>query len=118
MMPAPVIDSSNEREPLVILFGHGAIIPGSSRRSKGHAAGDRFDVVVPPEQAYGLRRDNFTQRVPKKYFQDGDRLQPGMSTGAEHAGRPSLGNGRQGRFQRHRRRPQSSDGRQDAALCR
>jgi FKBP-type peptidyl-prolyl cis-trans isomerase SlyD len=75
-----VIDSSNEREPLVILFGHGAIIPGLEQAIEGHAAGDRFDVVVPPEQAYGLRRDNFTQRVPKKYFQDGDRLQPGMST--------------------------------------
>jgi len=75
-----VVDSSNEREPLVILFGHGAIIPGLEKALEGHAAGDRFDVVVPPEQAYGLRRDNFTQRVPKKYFQDSERLQPGMST--------------------------------------
>src|SRR5580765_1744796 len=75
-----VVDSSNEREPLVILFGHGAIIPGLEQAIEGHAAGDRFDVVVPPEQAYGLRRENFTQRVPKKYFQDADRLQPGMST--------------------------------------
>jgi len=74
------IDSSHGREPLAILFGHGAIIPGLETALGGHVAGDRFDVVVPPEQAYGLRRDNFTQRVPKKYFQDGDRLQPGMST--------------------------------------
>ena len=74
------IDSSSEREPLAILFGHGAIIPGLEQALEGHEAGDRFDVVVAPEQAYGLRRDDFTQRVPKKYFQDGDRLQPGMST--------------------------------------
>ena len=74
------IDSSSEREPLSILFGHGAIIPGLEQALEGHEAGDRFDVVVAPEQAYGLRREEFTQRVPKKYFHDGDRLQPGMST--------------------------------------
>jgi len=74
------IDSSLEREPLAILFGHGAIIPGLEQAIAGHAAGDRFDVVVPPEQGYGTRRDDFTQRVAKKYFRDGDRLKPGMTT--------------------------------------
>ena len=74
------IDSSREREPLTILFGHGAIIPGLEQAIAGHVAGDRFDVVVAPEQAYGARREEFTQRVPKKYFRDADHLQPGMST--------------------------------------
>lgn len=74
------IDRSHENEPLAILFGHGAIIPGLEQALAGHVAGDRFDVVVPPEQAYGLRRDDYTQRVPKKYFRDGDRLRPGVMT--------------------------------------
>jgi FKBP-type peptidyl-prolyl cis-trans isomerase SlyD len=74
------IDSSHGREALAILFGHGAIIPGLETAIAGHVAGDRFNVVVPPEQAYGLRRENYTQRVPKKYFRDGDRLAPGMAT--------------------------------------
>jgi len=74
------IDSSHEREPLTVLFGHRAIIAGLEQAMAGHAAGDRFDVVVPPEQGYGLRRDDYTQRVPKKYFRDGDRLKPGDST--------------------------------------
>ena len=43
---ARVVDNSNEREPLVILFGHGKIIPGLEQAMDGHAAGDRFDVVV------------------------------------------------------------------------
>ena len=71
------IDSSREREPLTILLGHGAIIPGLEQAIVGHSAGDRFDVVVAPEQAYGVRREDYTQRVPKKYFRDGDRLKPG-----------------------------------------
>jgi FKBP-type peptidyl-prolyl cis-trans isomerase SlyD len=77
---ADVIDSSREREPLTILFGHGAIIPGLEQAIGGHVAGDRFDVVVPPEQGYGVRRDDYTQRVPKKYFRDAERLRPGMTT--------------------------------------
>jgi len=75
-----VIDSSREREPLAIIFGHGSIIPGLEQAIAGHAAGDSFDVVVPPEQGYGTRREDFTQRVPKKYFRDGEHLQPGMTT--------------------------------------
>ena len=42
------------------------------------AAGDRFEVSVRPEEAYGLRRDGWTQRVSKKYLQGPKRLAPGM----------------------------------------
>ncbi len=74
------LDSSRASDPLTILFGHGAIIPGLEQAMSGHEAGDRFNVSVPPEQGYGLRREDAIQRVPKKYFRDGDRLQPGMTT--------------------------------------
>ncbi len=74
------VENSHEREPLTIMFGHGNIIPGLEQAMAGHAAGDCFDVVVPPEQGYGARRENFTQRVPKKYFRDPEHLKPGMTT--------------------------------------
>ncbi len=75
------VDSSHERaEPLTILFGHGQIIPGLEQAMAGHGAGDKFDVSVPPEQGYGERREDFTQRVPKKYFRDADHLKPGDAT--------------------------------------
>src|SRR3954447_5960707 len=74
------IEDSREREPLTILFGHGNIIKGLETAMAGHAAGDQFDVVVPPAEAYGERREDYTQRVPKKYFQDADHLQPGDMT--------------------------------------
>jgi FKBP-type peptidyl-prolyl cis-trans isomerase SlyD len=76
---APVEDS-REREPLVIMFGRGNIIAGLEQAMAGHVAGDRFDVVVPPAQGYGERREDATQRVPKKYFRDAEHLQPGMTT--------------------------------------
>jgi FKBP-type peptidyl-prolyl cis-trans isomerase SlyD len=76
---APVEDS-REREPLVIMFGHGNIIAGLEQAMAGHEAGDRFDVVVAADQAYGERREDAMQRVPKKYFRDAEHLQPGMTT--------------------------------------
>ena len=75
------IDSSRERgEPLAVLLGHGGLIPGVERALEGKKAGDRFDVAIAPRDAYGERREDATQRVPKKFFRDGDRLRPGMQT--------------------------------------
>ncbi|WP_395642901.1 peptidylprolyl isomerase [Rudaea sp.] len=75
------VDSSHDRaEPLTILFGHGQIIPGLEQAMEGHEAGDKFDVSVPPEHGYGERREDFTQRVPKKYFRDADHLKSGDAT--------------------------------------
>ena len=75
------VDSSRERgEPLTVLIGHGNIIPGLEKALIGHAVGDRLEVSVAPGEGYGERRADFVQRVPKKYFQHPEQLQPGMAT--------------------------------------
>ncbi|RYD14778.1 MAG: peptidylprolyl isomerase [Lysobacteraceae bacterium] len=75
------VDSSRERgEPLTILVGHGNIIAGLENALLGRSTGERFEVSVAPADGYGEWRANFTQRVPKKYFQDADNLRPGDST--------------------------------------
>jgi FKBP-type peptidyl-prolyl cis-trans isomerase SlyD len=74
------IEASHGREPMAFLYGHGNIVPGLEAAMAGHSAGDTFEVVVEPEQAYGKRREDFVQRVPKKYFRDAGQLKPGMST--------------------------------------
>lgn len=71
------LESSRDRQPLVILYGHGAIIPGLEQSLLGRAAGDSFEVEVPPDQAYGEYRDGMVQRVPRKHFK-GAKLAPGM----------------------------------------
>jgi FKBP-type peptidyl-prolyl cis-trans isomerase SlyD len=85
---APV-ESSEGREPLAILAGHGNIIPGLEKAMEGHAAGDRFAVEVPAAEAYGEKREGLTQRVPKKHF-GAQRLEPGMQVVLEtnHGPRP------------------------------
>lgn len=71
------IESSRDREPLAVLIGHGAIIPGLEAALVGREAGETFDVTVEPEQAYGERRPGMVQRIPRKHFKN-QKLSPGM----------------------------------------
>jgi FKBP-type peptidyl-prolyl cis-trans isomerase SlyD len=78
---AEKVESSHDRsEPLAFLVGKGALIPGLEKSLMGREAGEKFSVDVAPSEAYGERREDFTQRVPKKYFRDADHLKPGMLT--------------------------------------
>ena len=74
------IESSREGDPVTVLLGHGGIIAGVDEAITGREAGDKFDITVAPEKGYGERRENLTQRVPKKYFRNADKLKPGMQT--------------------------------------
>lgn len=75
------VESSRDRgEPIAFLVGSGGLIPGLEKALIGHDEGERFEVRVEPADAYGERRADFTQRVPKKYFTDPERLRPGMTT--------------------------------------
>ncbi|MDC8011842.1 FKBP-type peptidyl-prolyl cis-trans isomerase [Tahibacter soli] len=76
-----VVDSSQTRGvPLSVLLGHGNIIPAMDKALVGKTAGDKFEVVAAPDEAYGPRNDDAKQRVPKKYFQNGAKLKAGDVT--------------------------------------
>lgn len=72
------IESSRERGPLAVLIGHNAIIPGLETALLGREAGERFEVTVTPDQAYGERRPGLVQRLPRKHFRN-QKLAPGMT---------------------------------------
>ncbi|KAA9129774.1 peptidylprolyl isomerase [Marinihelvus fidelis] len=74
------LDSSRERgEPMSYLHGAGNIIPGLEKQLEGKAAGDAFQVTVPPAEAYGERQEANVQRLPlKKLGVSANQLQPGM----------------------------------------
>lgn len=71
------LESSKDREPLAILYGHGNIIPGLETAMLDREAGASFGVDVPAADAYGEKRDGLGQRVPKKHF-GAQKLEPGM----------------------------------------
>ena len=62
------IDSSNGREPLAYLHGHGHLVPGVEKALEGRVAGDSFRVVVPPQDGYGERDPNLDVAVPLTVF--------------------------------------------------
>lgn len=73
-----IIDSSAGREPLAYLHGAGNIVLGLEREMTGKSAGDTFNVVVAPEDGYGLHHEGLIQHVPREAFQGVDVIEPGM----------------------------------------
>ena len=71
------LGSTREGEPLAILYGHGGVVPGIERALAGRPAGDRFQLVLQPEEAFGLRLQGSARRVSKKHLLGPKRLSPG-----------------------------------------
>ena len=71
------LGSTREGEPSAILFGHESILPGMDRALAGRTAGDRLQLVLPPEAAFGLRLPDLVRRVSKKHLVGPKRLTPG-----------------------------------------
>jgi len=61
-----LIDSSYEEKPMEIIQGTGYLIPGLDDALIGHEAGDKFEVAVTCEDAYGERHDDYVQTVPRE----------------------------------------------------
>ncbi|RMG99053.1 MAG: peptidylprolyl isomerase [Chloroflexi bacterium] len=73
-----VIDSSEGREPLEYLQGHGQIISGLERELYGMKVGDSRQVVVNPADGYGEVDPMQVQLVPLEIFPEDMTLTPGM----------------------------------------
>ena len=84
-----ILEQSDAEHPVVILQGHGNIVRGLDTALLDHAAGETFEVTVPPEYGYGLRRDDWIQRISKKHLPKSPRLKAGMQTAyrTEHGAR-------------------------------
>ncbi|MDC0075138.1 peptidylprolyl isomerase [Candidatus Thioglobus sp.] len=73
-----VIDSSEGKEPLDFLQGHGNIIPGLESALEGANKGDKIEVSVEPEQGYGLKMQDAIQEIPRSALQGIDEVIIGM----------------------------------------
>lgn len=77
------IESSFEGEPMVYLHGADNMIPGLETQLEGRVSGDKLDVTVAPEDAYGPYQDGLKQEVPLAAFGDIKDIAPGMRFVAE-----------------------------------
>jgi FKBP-type peptidyl-prolyl cis-trans isomerase SlyD len=83
-----VIDTSEGRDPLRYLQGHGNIIPGLEQALLGRVAGDNLKVTVEAEDAYGPVQDSLIQAVPREAFDGIDVIEVGMQFQAQTAQGP------------------------------
>lgn len=83
-----VIDTSEGREPLAYLHGHGNIIPGLEKALEGKNEGDELTVKVEPEEGYGAHRPELVQQVSIEAFAGLDKVEPGMRFNADSAQGP------------------------------
>lgn len=72
------LDSSVDKEPLVVLLGRRFLIEGLEDALVGKNKGDKFELSVEPEKAYGERVDALVQQVPRTMFEGMD-VEVGMS---------------------------------------
>ncbi|KFZ38294.1 peptidylprolyl isomerase [Shewanella mangrovi] len=78
-----LIESSFDSEPMVYLHGMGNLIPGLENALEGKAQGEKLDVTIDCEQAYGPYHDGLRQEVPLEAFGDIQDIVPGMRFIAE-----------------------------------
>ncbi|MDH2433836.1 peptidylprolyl isomerase [Pokkaliibacter sp. MBI-7] len=77
------LDSSVGGQPLNYIQGMGNLISGLEEALEGRQAGEKLNVTVPAEKAYGEREDQLVQQVPLTAFGGVENIEPGMRFHAE-----------------------------------
>ncbi len=78
-----VLDSSKGKDPLKYLHGNKNLIEGLENALLGKKVGDKLHVVIEPAEAYGEKRDDLVQEVPRESFQGVDDIKVGMKFNAQ-----------------------------------
>jgi FKBP-type peptidyl-prolyl cis-trans isomerase SlyD len=73
-----VIDSNEGAGPLAYIHGQGQIVPGLEEALDGRSAGDKFQVTIQPDKAYGVRDSALVQVVARDMFESVNELEVGM----------------------------------------
>jgi peptidylprolyl isomerase len=67
-----MFDTSEGAEPLAFTIGVGQVIPGFDAALLGMQPGETKQIIIPPEEAYGLRQEELVQTISRAQFQLGD----------------------------------------------
>jgi FKBP-type peptidyl-prolyl cis-trans isomerase SlyD len=85
-----VLDSSIGDEALVFLQGSGNIIPGLEKAMVGKVTGDKFNVRIVPEEAYGELMEDMIQVLSRDMFEGIDNIEVGMQFHADVSSGPGV----------------------------
>lgn len=70
-------DSSEGRDPLEFTLGSGQIIKGLDTEVEGMEVGERHNVTIPADEAYGPRDPQSVQQVPRASIPQEVNVEPG-----------------------------------------
>lgn len=73
-----IVDEATAVAPLEYLHGAGDLIKGLENALDGRKIGDKFDVEIEANNAYGDYNENLVQNVPRDVFVGVDKLEVGM----------------------------------------
>ena len=73
-----VFDTSTERHPLKFTIGNGKVIAGFEQAIIGMSPGDSKTTRIPPEQAYGERREDLVITFSRSQLPQGMNPQVGQ----------------------------------------
>ena len=73
-----VLDSNKGMEPLEFIVGKGHIVPGLESKLNGMKQGETADIIVSPEEGYGVYNEEMIQTIPAEQFA-GIELKEGMA---------------------------------------
>lgn len=73
-----VVDTSEGGEPMVFIEDGKNVVPGMLKAVEGRNEGDKLEVVIPPELAYGRHDSALISQVPLSVFEGVDQVVKGM----------------------------------------
>ena len=79
-------EESHGGVPLAYLHGFHNVVVGLEKALEGKKVGDEIEITLQPDDAYGFRRPNSTQRIPIKHLQfpgPVKKILPGMPATVE-----------------------------------
>lgn len=83
-----VFDTSEGREPLEVMAGVGALIPGFDKALIGMKVGEKKSIHVPVDDAYGQSNDQLVQEVPNEHLKGSTEMKVGEVIALRHPQSP------------------------------
>lgn len=73
-----LLEDSHNGDPMAYLHGGNNIFAKVESALEKKEPGNKLEVTLAPEDAYGLRQENAIQRIPRKHIANKGKLKQGM----------------------------------------
>lgn len=80
-----VLVNSREQEPIEFTVGQGEVLPGIEEAVKGMQTGESKMIQIPPDKAFGPRREELMQEMPRDQLPEDIDPQVGQRLTVSHA---------------------------------